>query len=216
MIGIVYYSDDPHQRVFRTVHLYPWESPRVFKRRVHVTQGIPLDRQPFCVMEVVTSDDPRLKQSGTPWTLPDDPLPVPLFPEWSPTSDDTMAAVFDLLKLTPSDVFVDVGSGDGRIVLAASKLGAKAFGIEIDPTLYARATFLARGIVGFKNENALEADYTGVTAAYLNLGDPWVDAVVEKLPKTARIVAINCKPDFAVPETIRNVGEDRVLYWLSR
>lgn len=40
-----------------------------------------------------------------------------------------------LYKLGKKDVLVDLGSGDGAVLLAASALGAKSYGIEINPFL---------------------------------------------------------------------------------
>lgn len=40
--------------------------------------------------------------------------------------------VMKICQVKPSDVFYDLGSGDGRLVIAAALRGARAFGIEID------------------------------------------------------------------------------------
>ncbi len=45
-------------------------------------------------------------------------------------------AALKLAKLKKDEWFYDLGSGDGRVVLAASKLGAKAVGVEINPFLW--------------------------------------------------------------------------------
>ncbi len=47
--------------------------------------------------------------------------------------------MLDLAQLTPQDQIVDLGSGDGRIPLAAAARGARALGIEIDPALVAES-----------------------------------------------------------------------------
>jgi SAM-dependent methyltransferase len=53
---------------------------------------------------------------------------------WTP--QDVVAAMLDLAKVTAADTVYDLGSGDGRIVLAAARdRGAKAVGVEIDPAL---------------------------------------------------------------------------------
>ncbi|MFA5828498.1 MAG: 50S ribosomal protein L11 methyltransferase [Candidatus Shapirobacteria bacterium] len=41
--------------------------------------------------------------------------------------------IMDLAKIQPGEIFYDLGSGDGRLVIAAALRGAKAYGIEIDP-----------------------------------------------------------------------------------
>lgn len=50
----------------------------------------------------------------------------------------TFAAVNQILKLgqvSSKDTLLDIGSGDGRILIAAARLGAKAVGYEINPFL---------------------------------------------------------------------------------
>jgi SAM-dependent methyltransferase len=54
---------------------------------------------------------------------------------WVPTPDDLVTAMLDLAKLTANDIVMDLGSGDGRIVIAAAKRGARATGIEYNPKM---------------------------------------------------------------------------------
>jgi SAM-dependent methyltransferase len=58
-----------------------------------------------------------------------------------PTPQFVVERMLDLAKVSPEDVVVDLGSGDGRIpITAAAKFGARGFGVDIDPRLVARAT----------------------------------------------------------------------------
>jgi Methyltransferase domain len=54
---------------------------------------------------------------------------------WMPTSNPLVDAMLDLANLTPSDFLIDLGSGDGRTVIAAATRGIKALGIEYNPDL---------------------------------------------------------------------------------
>ena len=54
---------------------------------------------------------------------------------WVPTPAHVIDFMLDMAKVTPSDSVVDLGSGDGRIVLAAAKRGARALGVELNPEL---------------------------------------------------------------------------------
>jgi precorrin-6B methylase 2 len=54
---------------------------------------------------------------------------------WVPTPDELIQAMLDLAKVTPNDFVMDLGSGDGRIVIAAAKRGARATGIEYNPDM---------------------------------------------------------------------------------
>lgn len=51
------------------------------------------------------------------------------------TPDSLIAPILSEIGLSPDDVLVDLGCGDGRIVEAAAELGAKAIGYEIDTAL---------------------------------------------------------------------------------
>lgn len=53
--------------------------------------------------------------------------------EWVPTPDKIIDRMLKLAKVSKDDIVYDLGSGDGKIVLKAAKLGAKAIGVEIDP-----------------------------------------------------------------------------------
>lgn len=53
-----------------------------------------------------------------------------------PTPWNVVETMFDMAKVTAADHLIDLGSGDGRIVIeAAKKRGARGFGIELDPHL---------------------------------------------------------------------------------
>ena len=54
---------------------------------------------------------------------------------WLPTPDETVQKMLDLAQLAPGERLVDLGSGDGKIAIAASKRGAFAKGIEYDPKM---------------------------------------------------------------------------------
>lgn len=56
-----------------------------------------------------------------------------------PTPDAVVTAMLDMATVGPGDVLIDLGSGDGRIPIAAARRGATATGIEIDAALVERA-----------------------------------------------------------------------------
>ena len=53
--------------------------------------------------------------------------------QWVPTPPALVEKMLDLARLTPKDRLVDLGSGDGVLVIAAARRGARACGIEYDP-----------------------------------------------------------------------------------
>jgi SAM-dependent methyltransferase len=56
---------------------------------------------------------------------------------WVPTPDKLVERMLDIAKVTPQDFVIDLGSGDGRNVIAAAKRGAKGLGVEYNPDLVA-------------------------------------------------------------------------------
>jgi len=56
---------------------------------------------------------------------------------WVPTPPDLLEAMLDLAQVTARDVVYDLGSGDGRAVIAAARRGARAVGVEYDAPLLA-------------------------------------------------------------------------------
>lgn len=65
-------------------------------------------------------------------------------PPYVPTHQKQLDRLFKELELSSSSHVVDLGSGDGRILLAASRSGAKVTGIELNPFLIAIARFRLR------------------------------------------------------------------------
>jgi SAM-dependent methyltransferase len=54
---------------------------------------------------------------------------------WVPTPEELVNKMLEIAKVTPADYVIDLGSGDGRTVIAAAKLGARALGIEYNPDM---------------------------------------------------------------------------------
>ena len=56
---------------------------------------------------------------------------------WAPTSHSLVDNMLGMANVAPDDYVIDLGSGDGRTVIAAAKRGARAVGIELNPELVA-------------------------------------------------------------------------------
>ena len=64
---------------------------------------------------------------------------------WQPIEDSMVGRMLEVAKVTAADKVYDLGSGDGKIVIAAAKeLGATAVGIEYDAGLVEHSRCLAR------------------------------------------------------------------------
>ena len=89
--------------------------------------------------------------------------------------DSVVDAMLELARVTAADVVYDLGSGDGRIpIAAAQKYGARGVGIEIDPMRVREANDrLARARIGdrvrFVHQDLFEADISEATVVTLFL-----------------------------------------------
>jgi cyclopropane fatty-acyl-phospholipid synthase-like methyltransferase len=92
-----------------------------------------------------------------------------------PSPDSVVDAMLELAHVTANDVVYDLGSGDGRIPIAAAKrYGATGVGIEIDAKLNREAADNAKkeGVsdrVRFVTQDLFEADISRATVVTLFL-----------------------------------------------
>jgi SAM-dependent methyltransferase len=61
-----------------------------------------------------------------------------------PTPPELVEKMLDLAELAASDFLIDLGCGDGRIAIAAARRGARALGVDIDPTRIESAVLAAQ------------------------------------------------------------------------
>lgn len=61
---------------------------------------------------------------------------------WVPTPDELVQRMLRMAKVTPQDLVFDLGAGDGKIAIAAGKLGANSVGIEYNPDMAKLASCL--------------------------------------------------------------------------
>jgi len=63
---------------------------------------------------------------------------------WVPTPPELVEKMLDMAAVTPNDIVMDLGSGDGRNIIAAAKRGARAIGVEFNPEMVALSRRLAQ------------------------------------------------------------------------
>ena len=93
---------------------------------------------------------------------------------WVPTPQVLVEKMLDMARVTPQDYVMDLGSGDGRNIIAAAKRGARALGVEYDHGLYQVAVENARkaGVADrarFVEGDMYEADISAATVLALFL-----------------------------------------------
>jgi SAM-dependent methyltransferase len=144
-------------------------------------------------------------------------IPTPYVPS-------TAIAVDEMLRVAdvrPDDLVVDLGSGDGRIVIAAARdYGARGLGIEIDPALVKESVENARraGVadrVVFREDDVLKADFGPATVVTMYLLPQLVEQVKPRLlalqPGT-RIVAHDFGFQDWRPDRTVNISKNYYLY----
>ncbi len=67
---------------------------------------------------------------------------------YMPTTDSRVVRMLALAELKEGERFLDIGSGDGRLVMAAARRGAHAVGYELNPllVLWSRARIRQAGL----------------------------------------------------------------------
>ena len=91
------------------------------------------------------------------------------------TPPEVVDAMLAAARVTSADIVYDLGSGDGRIVIAAAKkYGARGVGIEINPLLIAESNASARAagvshLVQFIQGDLFTADFSAATLVTLYL-----------------------------------------------
>lgn len=93
---------------------------------------------------------------------------------WIPSPESMVEKMLDMTRVTPRDFVVDLGSGDGRNVIAAAKRGARALGVEYNPDLVelSRGNAAAAGVsdrATFVQGDMFAADISEATVLVLFL-----------------------------------------------
>jgi len=150
------------------------------------------------------------------------PVDVP----YVPTPPAVVATMLRVARVTPADIVYDLGSGDGRIVIAAARdFGARGVGIERNPRLVAeaRAAASAAGVadrVRFVEQDFFKADLRGATVVTLYLLPTVNQAIRDKLRRElrpgTRVVSHAYAMGDWLPEFETEVEGRKVFSWIVR
>ena len=141
-----------------------------------------------------------------------------------PTPRDAMMALLKLANVGPGDIVYDLGSGDGRVVIAAVKEfgAARGMGIDIDPALIREANDNAEraGVsdrVRFLNQDLFDTDVREATVVALYLL-PWLNRKLmpklkAELKPGSRIVSYRFDMGDWKPDQTLTVNGQKVYFW---
>jgi cyclopropane fatty-acyl-phospholipid synthase-like methyltransferase len=145
-----------------------------------------------------------------------------------PTRTPVAEAMMTLANVTKDDVVYDLGCGDGALVIAAAKRGARAVGVDIDPERIAEATEKVR-MAGVENrvtlvrgdifDPAIRIDDASVVTLYLlpSLNEKLAPRLKSELKPGARVVSHAFSMGEGWPaEKTAQVEETTVYLWTIR
>ena len=145
-----------------------------------------------------------------------------------PTPQKVVEHMLDVVDLKPSDYVIDLGSGDGRIVIAAARRGATGHGIDLDPERVgeARANAEQAGVdkqVMFMQENIFDTDFSraSVITMYLlpTVNEKLRPELLDKLEPGTRVVSHSFDMDEWKPDKQLEVRDEDgdphdIYYWV--
>lgn len=135
---------------------------------------------------------------------------------WVPTPHVLIEKMLDLAMLTEQDFVMDLGSGDGRAIIAAARRGARGIGVEYNPAMVelARRTAEKEGVADkaqFVQGDMYEADISKATVLALFLLPENLERLKPKflaLPPGSRIVLNGFDiPEWTADKTERAEGD---------
>ena len=141
---------------------------------------------------------------------------------WVPTPDSLVDKMLDLAQVGANDYVVDLGSGDGRLVIMAAKRGAKALGIEYDAGLvdYARAAAAKAGVANdaqFARADLFASDFSKATVVTVFLGPDLNRKLLPKLlglrPGTRIVSNTHPMGDWPADETAHSADDEKSVYY---
>lgn len=123
---------------------------------------------------------------------------------WVPTAQALVDRMLDMAKVTPNDVLVDLGSGDGRTVITAAKRGLNARGVEYNPDMVAlsRANAAKEGVgerAKFIQGDIFETNFSDATVVTLFL--------LPQLNLRLRPIILEMKPGTRVVSNSFDMGD---------
>ncbi len=123
---------------------------------------------------------------------------------WLPTCQVLVDKMLDMGKVTPQDYLIDLGSGDGRLVITAAKRGARALGIEYNPDMVdlSKRNAAKEGVLDkaqFIKADIFESDFSQATVITMFL--------LESLNLKLRPLILNLKAGTRVVSNSFAMGE---------
>jgi len=142
---------------------------------------------------------------------------------WVPTPASLVEKMLDMANVTPQDIVMDLGSGDGRNIIAAAKRGARAIGVEFNADMVelSRKAAAAAGVgekATFIEGDMYEADISDATVLALFLLPHNLTKLTSKflaLRPGTRIVGNTFAPEGWTPDETETISGECVSWCTS-
>ncbi len=123
---------------------------------------------------------------------------------WVPTPQSLVDKMLDMAKVTTKDNLIDLGSGDGRIVITAAKRGVRAHGIEYNPDMVAlsKRNAVMEGVsekATFAEADIFQSDFSQATVITMFL--------LPNLNMQLRPIILGLKPGTRIVSNTFDMGE---------
>jgi SAM-dependent methyltransferase len=179
---------------------------------------MPLAKQAQAVPETETQVLPASPATETPApTRTPDVVYVPTPPQ-------VVNEMIRMADVKPTDIVYDLGSGDGRIVIAAAQQrGARGIGIDINPARVREANYNAKkaGVsdrVQFRQADLFETDFSEATVVMLyllpRLNIKLRPKLLRELKPGTRIVSHSFDMGNWKPDQVVEIDGRTVYYWV--
>jgi ribosomal protein L11 methylase PrmA len=127
-------------------------------------------------------------------------------PVYVPSKDNTVQMMIEMANLKKGDKVIDLGSGDGRILIEAAKKGATAIGYEIDPILVAESKRkIAKAGVDekakIKLKNMWQADFNEADVIFVYLFPKYLAKLKKLLEEKLTHPVTVISNDYQIPDT---------------
>lgn len=140
-----------------------------------------------------------------------------------PTPNDVLEQMLDLADVGSGDYVIDLGSGDGRIVIAAAKRGALGHGIDLDPERVeeARENAESAGVsdrVVFLEGDIFETDFSkaSVITLYLlsSVNEKLRPSLLRELRPGTRVVSHSFDMGDWKPDDSKKFANRDLYFWI--
>ncbi|MGH6769760.1 MAG: 50S ribosomal protein L11 methyltransferase [Xanthobacteraceae bacterium] len=162
----------------------------------------------LCLGAAIAQEDDILLERDTPYV---------------PTPPDVVERMLDMAAVRKGEFVIDLGSGDGRIAIAAAKRGARAFGVDLDPELVktAQANAAKAGVAGrvsFAVRDLFKTDISKADVLTIYLL-PLVNLdlrprILEHMRPGTRVIAHAFHMGDWLPDATDNLRGRVVFYWV--